>query len=124
MCHLAGRGASHDRQHARMTEHDLCLSRGGIAVMTLLSREAAMRPNMSVFFAMPCHATPYYSHIHRNIPMAFPDCSPPGVGPSLLCTATRARPALLAALWQTCCMDCNLVASEADCSCMWTGGKD
>ncbi len=31
----------------------------------------------SVHFLMPCHSTPYYSHLHRNIPMWFIDCSPP-----------------------------------------------
>jgi len=30
----------------------------------------------SVHFLMPCHSTPYYSHVHRNITMRFLDCSP------------------------------------------------
>lgn len=25
---------------------------------------------------MPCHSTPYYSHVHRNLSMLFWDCSP------------------------------------------------
>lgn len=31
----------------------------------------------SVHFLMPCHSTPYYSHLHQDIPMWFIDCSPP-----------------------------------------------
>ncbi|KAI8811203.1 Alg9-like mannosyltransferase family-domain-containing protein [Cladochytrium replicatum] len=30
-----------------------------------------------ILFLMPCHSTPYYSHIHRNIPMRFLSCEPP-----------------------------------------------
>ncbi|EQC29704.1 hypothetical protein SDRG_12704 [Saprolegnia diclina VS20] len=30
----------------------------------------------SVDFFMTCHATPYYSHLHRNASLWFPDCSP------------------------------------------------
>jgi phosphatidylinositol glycan class B len=34
-------------------------------------------PNVSeVMFLMPCHSTPYYAYVHRNIPMNFLDCSP------------------------------------------------
>lgn len=29
-----------------------------------------------VFFMMPCHSTPYYSHIHANISMRFLTCEP------------------------------------------------
>ncbi|CAN6725330.1 unnamed protein product [Malus baccata var. baccata] len=29
-----------------------------------------------VLFLMPCHTTPYYSMVHRNLPMRFLDCSP------------------------------------------------
>ncbi|KAL6980644.1 Mannosyltransferase aptg1 [Sarracenia purpurea var. burkii] len=31
---------------------------------------------LNVLFLMPCHATPYYSTMHRNLPMRFLDCSP------------------------------------------------
>ena len=31
----------------------------------------------SILFLMPCHSTPFYSHIHKNIHMRFLDCSPP-----------------------------------------------
>ncbi|GLD91926.1 hypothetical protein PINS_up000459 [Pythium insidiosum] len=30
----------------------------------------------SIHFWTPCHATPYYSFLHRNVSMWFPDCSP------------------------------------------------
>lgn len=29
-----------------------------------------------VFFIMPCHSTPYYSHVHANISMRFLTCEP------------------------------------------------
>uniref|UniRef100_A0A7S4MRE3 Mannosyltransferase n=1 Tax=Vannella robusta TaxID=1487602 RepID=A0A7S4MRE3_9EUKA len=39
----------------------------------------------SVYFLVPCHQTPFYSFIHRNISLAFPDCSPPvGDDPSIV----------------------------------------
>lgn len=31
----------------------------------------------SILFLTSCHATPYYSHLHRDLPMRFLDCSPP-----------------------------------------------
>jgi len=38
----------------------------------------------SVYFLLPCHQTPYFSFIHRNITLGFPDCSPPvGKDPSI-----------------------------------------
>ena len=52
--------------------------RGQIDVMDYLGQEADLHSNMSVLFLTPCHATPYYSHIHRDISMEFLDCSPPG----------------------------------------------
>jgi len=30
----------------------------------------------SIHFLMPCHSTPFYSHLHRNISMKILDCSP------------------------------------------------
>jgi phosphatidylinositol glycan class B len=30
-----------------------------------------------VLFLMPCHSTPFYSHIHKNIPMQYISCEPP-----------------------------------------------
>lgn len=29
-----------------------------------------------IFFMMPCHSTPYYSHIHQNVTMRFLTCEP------------------------------------------------
>ncbi|KAL4458160.1 hypothetical protein ABPG75_013025 [Micractinium tetrahymenae] len=49
-----------------------------VGVMQLIRREAAAKPlSTSVLFLTPCHATPYYSHVHAAIPMRFLDCSPP-----------------------------------------------
>ena len=31
----------------------------------------------SVYFLIPCHQSPLYSFVHRNITLKFPDCSPP-----------------------------------------------
>eukprot|EP00826_Nyctotherus_ovalis_P055111 TRINITY_DN7298_c0_g1_i4.p1 TRINITY_DN7298_c0_g1~~TRINITY_DN7298_c0_g1_i4.p1 ORF type:complete len:566 (+),score=82.68 TRINITY_DN7298_c0_g1_i4:3-1700(+) len=31
----------------------------------------------SVYMLMPCHTTPFYSHLHRDIVMRFPTCPPP-----------------------------------------------
>ncbi|KAF8033804.1 hypothetical protein BT93_C0153 [Corymbia citriodora subsp. variegata] len=50
--------------------------RGSEDVMNFLSREAAKDRVKSVLFLMPCHATPYYSTLHRDLPMRFLDCSP------------------------------------------------
>lgn len=30
----------------------------------------------SVMFLMPCHSTPFYSHVHNNLPMRFLECQP------------------------------------------------
>nr|XP_054754334.1 GPI mannosyltransferase 3-like [Lytechinus pictus] len=30
----------------------------------------------SVMFLMPCHSTPFYSHVHTNLPMRFLECPP------------------------------------------------
>ena len=47
-------------------------------MMRYLAEEAKLQPSMHVLFLTPCHATPYYSHVHSNITMDFLDCSPPG----------------------------------------------
>jgi phosphatidylinositol glycan class B len=39
---------------------------------------AAADAGASVLFLTPCHATPYYTHVHAPVNMAFLDCSPPG----------------------------------------------
>ncbi|KAF4383844.1 hypothetical protein G4B88_016277 [Cannabis sativa] len=50
--------------------------RGTEDVMNYLSKEALNQKVESILFLMPCHATPYYSTLHRNIPMRFLDCTP------------------------------------------------
>lgn len=50
--------------------------RGTEDVMNYLSKEALNEKVKSILFLMPCHATPYYSALHRNLPMRFLDCSP------------------------------------------------
>jgi hypothetical protein len=55
-----------------------CACRGAIDVMALIKGRASFDPATSVLFLTPCHATPYYSHVHRPIAMHFIDCSPPG----------------------------------------------
>lgn len=50
--------------------------RGSEDVMYYLSREAKDGRVKSIVFLMPCHATPYYSILHRDLPMRFLDCTP------------------------------------------------
>ena len=46
--------------------------------MRVIERAAAADPaGTSVLLLTPCHATPFYSHVHRPVPMRFLDCSPP-----------------------------------------------
>ena len=49
--------------------------RGPIAAMEFLREDSTVR---SVHFLMPCHSTPYYSHLHNaSIHMEFIHCDPP-----------------------------------------------
>jgi phosphatidylinositol glycan class B len=60
--------------------------RGQVAVMELVRGWAARQPSAadaSVLFLTPCHATPYYAHVHRPLPLRFLDCSPPGWAPAV-----------------------------------------
>lgn len=50
--------------------------RGSEEVMDYLASEAQAGRVERVLFLTPCHATPYYSSLHMNIPMRFLDCSP------------------------------------------------
>ncbi|RVW88403.1 GPI mannosyltransferase 3 [Vitis vinifera] len=50
--------------------------RGTEDVMNYLSKEASNNKVKSILFLMPCHATPYYSTLHHDLPMRFLDCSP------------------------------------------------
>ena len=49
--------------------------RGVIDVLHWLRSESSKVQD--VLFLMPCHSTPYYSHLHHNIPMRFLTCEPP-----------------------------------------------
>ncbi|KAJ2158088.1 glycosylphosphatidylinositol anchor biosynthesis [Coemansia sp. RSA 552] len=51
--------------------------RGVIDVMALLRTGARAGAVNSVGFLMPCHSTPFYSHMHVDIPMWFLSCEPP-----------------------------------------------
>ena len=65
--------------------------RGPVAVMDVLASHAkaligsspssaTTAPMMTVLFLMPCHSTPFHSHVHSaSVSMAFLDCSPPGM---------------------------------------------
>ncbi|XP_050719571.1 GPI mannosyltransferase 3-like [Eriocheir sinensis] len=50
--------------------------RGPLDVMQVLRAEAEAHPRPDVLFLMPCHSTPYYSHLHLNITMRFLTCEP------------------------------------------------
>ncbi|KAI3747923.1 hypothetical protein L6452_10662 [Arctium lappa] len=50
--------------------------RGTEDVMNYLAKEAHHANLKSILFLTPCHATPYYSTLHQNLPMRFLDCSP------------------------------------------------
>ncbi|KAL2502384.1 Alg9-like mannosyltransferase family [Forsythia ovata] len=45
-------------------------------VMNYFSVEVVNNKVESILFLMPYHATPYYSTLHRNLPMRFLDCTP------------------------------------------------
>ncbi|XP_061997160.1 mannosyltransferase APTG1-like isoform X1 [Rosa rugosa] len=50
--------------------------RGTEDVTYYLSNEVVEGKVTDILFLMPCHATPYYSTVHRNLPMRFLDCTP------------------------------------------------
>ncbi|CAN1841556.1 Mannosyltransferase APTG1 [Linum perenne] len=50
--------------------------RGTEDVMIYLSKEARGDKVSSILFLMPCHASPYYSSLHYDVPMCFLDCTP------------------------------------------------
>lgn len=50
--------------------------RGTEDVMIYLSKEAQNEKVKGILFLMPCHATPYYSTLHYDLPMCILDCSP------------------------------------------------
>lgn len=52
--------------------------RGTLEVMPRLAKllRESTEKDPSVTFLMPCHSTPYYSHIHQNVSMNFLTCEP------------------------------------------------
>ncbi|KAK4318396.1 hypothetical protein Pmani_010592 [Petrolisthes manimaculis] len=51
--------------------------RGPLEVMSALADEVGPPPSRARFlFLTPCHSTPYYSYLHRKIPMQFLTCEP------------------------------------------------
>lgn len=53
--------------------------RGVVAVILWLRSQvyAPSTNEMGILFLMPCHSTPYYSHIHKPVSMRFVSCEPP-----------------------------------------------
>ncbi|ORY05367.1 hypothetical protein K493DRAFT_275165 [Basidiobolus meristosporus CBS 931.73] len=57
--------------------------RGVVDVMDYLTQEAYRNEAnglpllKEIGFLMPCHSTPYYSHLHKNVDMWFITCEPP-----------------------------------------------
>ncbi|KAL0601139.1 GPI mannosyltransferase 3 [Plecturocebus cupreus] len=59
--------------------------RGTLDVMSHIQKVCYNNPNKpsaSVFVMMPCHSTPYYSHVHCPLPMRFLQCPPDLTGKS------------------------------------------
>uniref|UniRef100_T1JBD9 Mannosyltransferase n=1 Tax=Strigamia maritima TaxID=126957 RepID=T1JBD9_STRMM len=50
--------------------------RGTLDAMQYLASEETPDKKMNVLFLMPCHSTPAYSHIHRNVTLRFLSCEP------------------------------------------------
>ncbi|PVV03512.1 hypothetical protein BB560_002000, partial [Smittium megazygosporum] len=50
---------------------------GVVSVMKYLRSETKKGNVEDILFLMPCHSTPYYSHLHSKIPMYFLTCDPP-----------------------------------------------
>ncbi|CAI5747230.1 unnamed protein product [Peronospora destructor] len=50
--------------------------RAPVEVMDYLADRVRENRDVSIHFWTPCHATPYYSYLHQNASMWFPDCSP------------------------------------------------
>jgi GPI mannosyltransferase 3 len=51
--------------------------RGAVNVVHYLRKQAYEGNVTSILFLMPCHSTPFYSHIHLPIPMRYISCEPP-----------------------------------------------
>ncbi|XP_042229036.1 GPI mannosyltransferase 3-like [Homarus americanus] len=50
--------------------------RGPLDTMTILQKDIERNNNSDILFLMPCHSTPYFSHLHKNISMKFLTCEP------------------------------------------------
>lgn len=50
---------------------------GVTRVMDYVRTEVDEGRAKGVYFIMPCHSTPFYGYLHRNIPMHFLTCDPP-----------------------------------------------
>lgn len=47
-----------------------------LAPVSVMSYVRGLNESNSLHYLMPCHSTPYFSHVHKNISMKFWDCSP------------------------------------------------
>ncbi|XP_055135190.2 GPI mannosyltransferase 3 isoform X7 [Symphalangus syndactylus] len=59
--------------------------RGTLDVMSHIQKVCYNNPSKSsasIFIMMPCHSTPYYSHVHCPLPMRFLQCPPDLTGKS------------------------------------------
>lgn len=50
--------------------------RGPLDTMQALREEVKGNLQANILFLMPCHSTPYYSHLHKNVTMRFLTCEP------------------------------------------------
>ncbi|GAQ90751.1 phosphatidylinositol glycan class B [Klebsormidium nitens] len=50
--------------------------RGAVRVAEWLADEARAGGVSGVWFLMPCHSTPFYSHVHARVPMRILECAP------------------------------------------------
>lgn len=51
--------------------------KGVVEVMDYLRKEVDNKKVQDIGFMMPCHSTPFYSNLHRNVTMWFLTCEPP-----------------------------------------------
>jgi hypothetical protein len=73
--------------------------RGAVSVMSVVDAETRGRDvEQHVLFLMPCHSTPFYSHVGHGPQLTFLDCSPEGYRPQISldsrCQKGRARGSL------------------------------
>jgi phosphatidylinositol glycan class B len=57
--------------------------RGAVAVMPIVEQQARLVKEPLVLFLMPCHSTPFHSHVGHGIELEFLDCSPSGYRPAM-----------------------------------------